>query len=157
MPSRFTKTTRQGRAGIGKIVFAVILIVTIVISSTVTYALINFTDRSTPKDKEGSSNLSSLANIFPISAANASSINETTTSCYTGNWSAIYSQYETPLNNQQNSSLGEQYLNDPQFISFLSQYLNMSNPQVNATVVELLSGNESMFVQQQVQSQGLAC
>ena len=70
----------------------------------------------------------------------------------------MYAAYEAPLSSQENTTgIGQQYLSDPQFMSFLSQYLNVSDPQVNATVYGLLSGNETAFVQQELQSQGLLC
>ncbi|HYB04704.1 MAG TPA: hypothetical protein VED17_09590, partial [Nitrososphaerales archaeon] len=83
-----------------------------------------------------------------------------TMACPTGNWSSIYSFYEADHNSDSssaNSSLGQQYLNDPQFQSFLSQYLNMSDPYTNATMRELLSGNLSTQIQQQLQLQSSQC
>jgi hypothetical protein len=112
-------------------------------------------------EKDGisdSSPLDGIADIFPVYSSNDSLTNSsTTTSCYTGNWTAIYAAYESPLTAQNTSGLGQQYLSDPQFMSFLSQYLNISSPQVNTTVYGLLSGNETAFVQQELQSQGLLC
>lgn len=89
--------------------------------------------------------------MFPLSSSTNDST--TTISCYTGNWTALYNQYELSPETQNSTGLGQQYLSDPQFMSFLSQYLNMSDPTVNASVYGLLSGNETAFLQ----SQGLAC
>ncbi len=158
MSPRFRNRLRVRKAGIGKILFTILIIVTIVISATFTYVLVNMTRSPVTSNGANSSLLSSYADIFPISASNSSTVTNQTaaTDCPTGNWSAIYAQYEAPLPGQQNTSaLGQQYLNDPQFMSFLSQYLNLNDPAVNATVAGFLSGNETMFVQQQ--SQGLVC
>lgn len=158
MSTGFRWCRQAGKAGIGKILFAIIIIAVILISSTLTYLLVTTTRNESSRVADPSL-LSPFEDMFPISTANSStSVNETTTSCYTGNWTAIYSQYESPLPLQQNeTSLGQQYLNDPQFMSFLSQYLNMSDPYVNSTVAALLSGNETSLVSQQLQSQGLTC
>jgi len=95
---------------------------------------------------------------LPISSSNnATNDNQTTIDCSTGNWSSVYAQFESPLNMQPNATLGQQYMNDPQFISFLSQYLNMSDPYVNATVSQLLTGNESSLIQQQLQAESPSC
>ena len=158
MSVRFRMKRPTERAGIGKILFAVIIIAVILISSTFTYLLVTMT-RGDSDHVADSNLLSPYEDLFPIGSNTSSSVNDTTTtSCYTGNWSSIYSQYQSPLSLQQNATtLGQQYLNDPQFMSFLSQYLNMSDPYVNSTVVALLSGNETSLVQQQIQSQGLTC
>jgi hypothetical protein len=153
------------RAGIGKILFSIIIIVTVIISSSVTYALVTLShnDAGQTSSSNSASLISGIADMFPVSVSTTNdtivtSTNVTTTSCYSGNWSAIYAQYEAPLPVQQNgTNLGQQYLSDPQFMSFLSQYLNLNDPQVNATVRGLLSENETTFVSQQLQSQGLIC
>jgi hypothetical protein len=145
---------RRKRNGIGKILFTFLIIVTALVSSAFTYAAVQYSKIPTEAKVGDSSFISSIADIFPTSRSNSTTGANTTANCYTGNWSTIYEKYESPSSGQQNSTaLGQQYLSDPQFMSFLSQYLNMSDPQVNATVYGLLSGNETMFVQQQLQSQ----
>lgn len=149
------------KAAVGRTLFTILIVITAVISSAATYALVSHSQTSARQGVSDSSLISPIANMFPIAAGSETSSpnhTTTTTSCYTGNWTAIYAAYEAPLSNQENTTgLGQQYLSDPQFMSFLSQYLNMTDPQVNATVYGLLSGNETAFVQQELQSQGLLC
>ena len=157
MSSRLTKH-RIRKGGISTVLFLIVIVITIVISSTVTYILVSPTINSVTKSIADSDPLTSITNMFPnISSNSTTTANVATTSCYSGNWSTIYNEYENPLTPQNTTGLGQQYLNDSQFMSFLSQYLNMSDPWVNATVAGLLSGNEATFVQQQLQSQGLVC
>lgn len=161
MSSRLTGRLRSKRSGVGKVLLAIIIVITAVISSTFTYAFVSLSKNPVTGAIDDSGLVSSIADMFPVGTSNNSttgSANVTTTSCYTGNWSSIYSEYETlPADQQNASALGQQYLNNSQFMSFLSQYLNLNDPQVNATVRGLLSGNETMFIEQQLQSQGLSC
>ncbi len=148
-------------AGIAKTLFAIIILVTVIGTAAVSYVFFspNHAMGSSSSNNSDSSNfLASPADLLPISNTNSSeNYNQTAIVCNSGNWSAIYSQYESPLNLPQNSTLGKQYVNDPQFMSFLSQYLNVNDPYVNSSVRELLSGNESSLIQQQLQSENIQC
>jgi hypothetical protein len=149
---------RSRKAGISTTLFLIAIVVTVIISATVTYILISPGVNSITKTVADADPLNSISDMFPVSPSNdTTTVNATTTSCYSGNWSAIYQEYQSPLALQNTTGVGEQYLNNSQFMSFLSQYLNLNDPWVNATVTGLLSNNETAFVQQQLQSQGLIC
>ncbi len=149
---------RRRRAGISTALFLVAIVATVIVSAAITYVLVTPGGNTITKMMATSDPLTSFSGMFPTSTSNVtSSSNDTAMSCYSGNWSAIYNEYESPLTLQNTTGLGEQYLNNSQFMSFLSQYLNLSDPWVNATVTGLLSNNETAFVSQQLQSQGLVC
>jgi hypothetical protein len=146
---------RSGRAGIGKILFILAILITVAIASCTTFVVMSLRTENLGTKlgaSTGSNFIASPSDILTIDNANQSSID-----CASGNWSTIYAQYESPLNVQLNSSLGQQYLNDPQFVAFLWQYLNMSDPYVNATVTQLFTGDESSLIQQQLPANSLQC
>ena len=149
---------RSRKAGISTALFLIAIVVTVVLSATVTYVLVSPGVNTISKTVEDADPMNSISDMFPISLSNVTTtVNATTASCYSGNWSAIYQEYQSPLTLQNTTGVGEEYLNNSQFMSFLSQYLNLNDPWVNATVTGLLSNNETAFVQQQLQSQGLIC
>jgi hypothetical protein len=107
------------------------------------------------------SKLNSLIPRSDSSAENVTTTNLTATQsntsvvvfCPIGNWSSIYSKFEsdvTPENGTANS--GQQYLNNPEFVSFLGQYINMSDPANISLLGRLFSGNQSISLQEQLQA-----
>jgi hypothetical protein len=149
---------RMRKAGISTALFLIAIVVTVVLSAAVTYVLVSPGVDTITKTVADENPLNSISDMFPVSLSNdTTTVNDTTTSCYSGNWTALYQEYQAPLTLQNTTGMGQQYLNDSQFMSFLSQYLNLNDPWVNATVTGLLSNNETAFVQQQLQSQGLIC
>jgi len=159
----------QPKTVISRKLFATTILLAILITGCVSYTFFALIRTNVSETRLGNSEidpqtvpdstnqpLANEENIFPISSANGNA----TMVCPTGNWSSIYSFYEADHSSDPsstNSSLGQQYLNDPQFQSFLSQYLNMSDPYTNATMRELLSGNLSTQIQQQLQLQSSQC
>jgi hypothetical protein len=159
----------QSRITISRKLFTVAILVAILITACVSYTVLALIRTNTsesrlgdsgadPQTTSGNSNqtIANEENIFPTPSINQNG----TIACPTGNWSSVYSFYEANHSSDlsiTNGTLGEQYLNDPQFQSFLSQYLNMSDPFTNATMRELLAGDESAQIQQQLQLHSSQC
>ena len=153
---------------ISRKLFLSIIVVVIVTMAGVSYSLFSathFNDNLFTFGQSGASrNLEKLSNksmpngseqIMSISQSQSSSTGMSSL-CPSGNWSVVYSEYEYGSEDG-NANLGQQYLNNTQFLSFLSQYLNMSDPSVSSMVGQLLADNQSVQLQQELQSQDSNC
>src|SRR5579862_603458 len=118
MATRLRRTSRRsGRNGIAKLLLTMVIIFTVLVTATTTFILVTLRSQNLGSEFSGVSEsnfLSSPSDLLPISSNNMTNVNQTSTACTSGNWSAIYAQYEMPLNAPSNSTLGQQYLNDPQ-------------------------------------------
>jgi hypothetical protein len=128
-------------------VFLGAIVATIVATAGVTYSVFHPNDLNI-RDFTPENDLSRSAAV----ASRITPTGQLTSPCPTGNWSAIYEQYEA-LGSPANDSLGSQYLNSPQFMSFLSQYLNMSDPVTGSLVQQLLNGSQSVAFQQALENE----